>query len=89
MVAVAPTAEARGRATKSLREAGVQFSMHYPCIADLDVFAQWRTQPLQITREFVSRAITLPLYPTMVETDPAKVCDLIGASNRVPSTLRG
>jgi dTDP-4-amino-4,6-dideoxygalactose transaminase len=81
MVAVAPTLEARGRATKSLREAGVQFSMHYPCIADFEAFVHWRTQPLPITREFVSRAITLPLYPTMVESDPIRVCDLIGASN--------
>jgi dTDP-4-amino-4,6-dideoxygalactose transaminase len=88
MVAVAPTPEARSRATKSLQEAGVQFSMHYPCIADFEAFAHWRTQPLLITREFVGRAITLPLYPTMAENDPAKVCDLVGASNKVPSTLR-
>jgi dTDP-4-amino-4,6-dideoxygalactose transaminase len=88
MVAVAPTAEARERATKSLREAGVQFSMHYPCIADFEAFAPWRAQPLPITREFVSRAITLPLYPTMAESHPLRVCDLIGISTRVPSTLR-
>lgn len=88
MVTVAPSPEARGRATKSLREAGVQFSMHYPCIADFEAFARWRTQPLPITREFVSRAITLPLYPTMVESDPVKVCDLLGTSNGVPSILR-
>jgi dTDP-4-amino-4,6-dideoxygalactose transaminase len=79
MVAVAPTPEARDRATKSLREAAVQFSMHYPCIADFEAFVQWRTQPLPVTREFVSRAITLPLYPTMAESDPARVCELIGA----------
>jgi len=87
MVAVAPTPEARDRATKALREAGIQFSMHYPCIADFEAFARWRAQALPITRRFVSRAITLPLYPTMVESGPAKVCDLIAASARVPSTL--
>jgi dTDP-4-amino-4,6-dideoxygalactose transaminase len=87
MVAVAPTPEARDRATKGLRDAGVQFSMHYPCIADFAAFAHWRTQPLPSTREFVSRAITLPLYPTMAESHPLRVCDLIAASARVPSTL--
>jgi dTDP-4-amino-4,6-dideoxygalactose transaminase len=78
MVAVAPTAEARASAINRLRLARVQSSMHYPCIADFETFANERTGPLPITREFVSRAITLPLYPTMAENDPARVCDLIG-----------
>ena len=77
MVAVAPTAEARDSAINRLRLAGVQSSMHYPCIADFETFANERPGPLPITREFVSRAITLPLYPTMAENDPARVCDLI------------
>jgi dTDP-4-amino-4,6-dideoxygalactose transaminase len=80
MVAVAPTAEARDSAINRLRLAGVQSSMHYPCIADFETFANVRTGPLPITREFVSRAITLPLYPTMAENDPARVCDLIGTT---------
>jgi len=83
MVAVAPTAEARGSAVNRLRLAGVQSSMHYPCIADFETFAKERTTPLPITREFVSRAITLPLYPTMAENDPARVCDLIGTPHAV------
>ena len=83
MVAVAPTAEARDSAINRLRLAGVQSSMHYPCIADFEAFANERTGPLPITREFVSRAITLPLYPTMAENDPGRVCDLIGTPHEV------
>jgi dTDP-4-amino-4,6-dideoxygalactose transaminase len=77
MVAVAPTTKARDEAVNRLRMAGVQSSMHYPCIADFAAFAQWRTQPLPITGEFVSRAMTLPLYPAMAEEDVNKVCALI------------
>ena len=87
MVAVAPNAEARAQAINRLRLAGVQSSMHYPCIADFEAFAKERTRPLPITREFVSRAITLPLYPTMAENDPARVCDLIGTPHGLPGTL--
>jgi dTDP-4-amino-4,6-dideoxygalactose transaminase len=87
MVAVAPTAEARAQAINRLRLAGVQSSMHYPCIADFEAFAKERTRLLPITRGFVSRAITLPLYPTMAENDPARVCDLIGTPHGLPGTL--
>jgi len=86
MVAVAPTAEARAQAINRLRLAGVQSSMHYPCIADFEAFAKERTKHLPITREFVSRAITLPLYPTMAENDPARVCDFIGMPHGEPGT---
>jgi dTDP-4-amino-4,6-dideoxygalactose transaminase len=77
MVAVAPTHKARDEAVNRLRMAGVQSSMHYPCIADFPAFVRWKTQPLPITRQFVSRAMTLPLYPTMVKEHVTKVCALI------------
>ena len=74
MVAVAPTSEVRDQTVNRLRSEAVQSSMHYPCIPDFPAFVQWRTQPLSITRGFVSRAITLPLYPTMAEGDVNRVC---------------
>jgi dTDP-4-amino-4,6-dideoxygalactose transaminase len=86
MVAVAPTAKTRSHAVNQLRDAGVQSSMHYPCIADFEAFAKERTRPLLITREFVSRAITLPLYATMAENDPGRVCDLIRTPHGAPGT---
>jgi len=78
MVAVAASGEARAQTVNRLRASGVQSSMHYPSIADFKAFAKVRTKLLPFTREFVSRAITLPLYPTMTETDLGKVCALIG-----------
>jgi dTDP-4-amino-4,6-dideoxygalactose transaminase len=78
MVTVAPTPEVRDQAVTRLRTSGVQSSLHYPCIGDFEAFAKRTNQPLSITREFVSRAITLPLYPTMAEKDVHRVCDLIG-----------
>ena len=88
MVVIAPTAEARDRAVNRLRIAGVQTSLHYPCIADFEAFAKGRPDPLPITRQFVSRAITLPLYPTMAEKDANRVCDLIGTTDSVLGTLQ-
>jgi len=78
MVAVAPTPTARDEAVNRLRTLGVQSSLHYPCIADFPAFEKPTNRPLFITREFVIRAITLPLYPTMAENDVYKVCDIIG-----------
>jgi dTDP-4-amino-4,6-dideoxygalactose transaminase len=87
MVAVAPTAEAHDRAVNHLRRSGVQSSMHYPCIADFEAFAQWRTQPLPVTRQFASRAMTLPLYPAMSDQDVNRVCHLIEEPDSAPAKL--
>ena len=83
MVAVAPTPTAREEAVNRLRIAAVQSSLHYPCIAEFEAFAKRTNKPLSITREFVSRAITLPLYPTMAEEHVNKVCKLIGETAAV------
>jgi dTDP-4-amino-4,6-dideoxygalactose transaminase len=83
MVAVAPTPAARQEAVNRLRSAEVQSSLHYPCIADFEAFAKRTNKPLSITREFVSRAITLPLYPTMAEEHVNKVCALINETAAV------
>jgi dTDP-4-amino-4,6-dideoxygalactose transaminase len=83
MVAAAPTPTARDEAVNRLRMSGVQSSMHYPCITDFPAFAKRTNKPLSITRKFVSRAITLPLYPTMAENDVTKVCALINEAAAV------
>jgi dTDP-4-amino-4,6-dideoxygalactose transaminase len=87
MVAVAPNAKVRDEAVNRLRMAGVQSSMHYPCVADFRAFTQWQAQPLPITREFVGRAMTLPLYPTMSEGDVNRVCALIEQPDHALGTL--
>ena len=65
MVIVAPDPDVRERAVHALREAGIQSSMHYPCIADFTGFAGGSDEELEVTRQFTRRAITLPLYPTL------------------------
>jgi dTDP-4-amino-4,6-dideoxygalactose transaminase len=87
MVAVAPSAEERDQTVSRLRASGVQSSMHYPSIAGFKAFANIGTKPLPVTREFVSRAITLPLYPTMAETVPDRVCALIRMKDNTLATL--
>lgn len=83
MVAVAPTPAMREEAVNRLRTSGVQSSLHYPCIADFPALAKQTGELLPITREFVGKAITLPLYPTMAEEHVTKVCGLIGESAAV------
>jgi len=65
MVIVAPDPEIREKAVQALRQSGIQSSMHYPCIADFTGFAGGSNESLELTRLFTSRAITLPLYPTL------------------------
>jgi dTDP-4-amino-4,6-dideoxygalactose transaminase len=66
-VAIAPDADARLAAAARLRAAGVQTSMHYPCITGFSAFSKWRDFQLPISTDFARRAITLPLYPAMDE----------------------
>src|SRR5262249_16730941 len=51
MVAVAPTNNARDQAVERLRSAGIQSSLHYPCIADFEGFSSFSSAPLPLTRE--------------------------------------
>jgi dTDP-4-amino-4,6-dideoxygalactose transaminase len=73
MVIVAPDPDVRERAVHTLREAGIQSSMHYPCVADFTGFAGGSGEGLEMTREFTHRAITLPLYPTL---DPDRINEI-------------
>ena len=74
MVILAPDPDTRERAVQALRGSGIQSSMHYPCIADFRGFAKSSDDGLELTRQFTSRAITLPLYPTL---DPNRINDIV------------
>ncbi len=80
MVAVAPTTEMRTRVAQKLRESRVQTSMHYPCICDFKAFARGQAAAADLSREFTSRAMTLPLFPTMTEAQVKEVCVIIKAT---------
>ena len=85
MVAVASTTDTRDQAVERLLTAGIQSSLHYPCVADFEAFARFSSKPLPVTRDFTSRAITLPLYPSMAHEDPENICAVVGASASVPT----
>jgi dTDP-4-amino-4,6-dideoxygalactose transaminase len=74
MVIVAPEPELKQRAVHALRQSGIQSSMHYPCIADFSGFEGGSDSGLELTRQFTSCAITLPLYPTL---NPDRINDII------------
>lgn len=63
MVAVADSSDTRVKAVHALRESGIQSSMHYPSILEFTGFRERFHEPLELTHQFASRAITLPLHP--------------------------
>jgi dTDP-4-amino-4,6-dideoxygalactose transaminase len=70
MVLVAPDAETREAAVGALHAAGIQSSMHYPCVTDHSAFADWSRTDLPMSRAFAARAFTVPLHPNL---DPRAV----------------
>jgi dTDP-4-amino-4,6-dideoxygalactose transaminase len=77
MVAVAPEDAIRNRVVRALKEAGIQTSLHYPCIPDFAAFAAYRPSGLERSRAFARRAVTLPLYPGMTVAQVEEVCATI------------
>lgn len=63
MVAVAESSEMRANAVHTLRKSGIQSSMHYPSILEFTGYRERFPDTLPLTRQFASRAITLPLHP--------------------------
>jgi dTDP-4-amino-4,6-dideoxygalactose transaminase len=85
-VAVAPDPATRDAAAGLLNARGIQTSMHYPCIADFTAFRQFAAPQLDRSREFASRAITLPLFPTMTFEQVEEVCSVLtSVASRQPS----
>jgi dTDP-4-amino-4,6-dideoxygalactose transaminase len=78
MVALAPSTGMQQKAVQRLRDARIQTSLHYPCIPDFRAFAPWQTDAVERSRQFSSRAITLPLFPTMTDAEVIKVCNVLG-----------
>jgi dTDP-4-amino-4,6-dideoxygalactose transaminase len=77
MAVVAPDEDARSRVVQKLREARIQTSLHYPCLAELKAFEQLRQSPVECSRAFARRMITLPLFPNLSESHVEEICDLI------------
>ena len=71
----------RKRLIDSMREQGIQASIHYPPVHR---FSYYRKQGvdarLPLTEDIASREVTLPLYPTMSETQVAQVVHAVTTS---------
>lgn len=80
MPLLAPTPEARSTAAQALRHAGIQTSLHYPCIPDFTAFVSGQAADVPLSREFSRRVLTLPLFPTLAEAAVDEVCSVIRAS---------
>jgi dTDP-4-amino-4,6-dideoxygalactose transaminase len=63
-----PTSTDRIRFMESLKQQGIQTSIHYPPIHQFQIYqAEWRKRnaPLPLTELVAARQVTLPLYPSM------------------------
>lgn len=77
MVVLAPDEAARDAAAAAFKEARVQTSLHYPCVADFTAFRGRSSGGLAKTRDFARRALTLPLFPTMTAAQVEAVCRVL------------
>lgn len=77
MVLLAPNSESRQKVVDGLTAEGIQTSAHYPCIPDFVAYERWRSADVGIAREYASRVITLPLFPTLALTDVERICGVI------------
>ena len=73
-VVVAPDTNTRDRAVEHLRAVGIQTSLHYPCVPGFSAFHRFATDGIDRCRAFASRAITLPLFPTMTLDQVGETC---------------
>lgn len=84
---LAPDREARRRAVERLTAAGIQHSLHYPCIADFTAFEAYRSSAVAVSRDFAARVITLPLHPALGTGEVDAVCAQLTASAAQPAEV--
>ncbi len=72
MPVLLPPGADRFRFMEGMKERGVQTSIHYPPVHCFDLYQkqdQYKKVELPVTEAVCAREVTLPLYPTMSETD--------------------
>ncbi len=77
MVVVAPTTESRQHVVQALKDAGIQTSLHYPCIPGFTAFGDYPGDRVARSRDFARRAITLPLSPNLTCAQVEEVCVIL------------
>jgi len=79
-VLVAPDQDHRSRVVRALKEARIQTSLHYPYIPSFKAFNAIPADSLERSKEYAQRAITLPLFPGMTESQIEETCSIIRSS---------
>ncbi|MCM3900883.1 MAG: DegT/DnrJ/EryC1/StrS family aminotransferase [Pyrinomonadaceae bacterium] len=88
MTAVAPDEEVRRNVVQSLKNRGIQTSLHYPCLSDFEAFGHFQIDQLEQSRSFARLTITLPLFSTMRTDQVAEVCTVMRTAASEKSVRR-
>ncbi|MGZ9087082.1 MAG: DegT/DnrJ/EryC1/StrS family aminotransferase [Rhodoplanes sp.] len=73
----------RARVMQSMRDAGVQTTVHYPCVHQFSYYqALFPEQRLPRSEAFATRELTLPLYPALGAGNIDVVVDALAAALR-------
>ncbi len=76
-VVLLPPGTDRAAVMASLRDAGIQSSVHYPPAHRFRCYEDPARPPLPVTDEVAGRILTLPLHPRMAEDDPDRVAEAL------------
>lgn len=66
----------RLKVIESMKADGIQTSIHYPEIQSFSAY-EGKVNPTPIAQQVCRRELTLPLYPTMTESEIGMVCDAL------------
>jgi dTDP-4-amino-4,6-dideoxygalactose transaminase len=80
MAIITPDQATRLSVVQSLKEVGIQTSLHYPCIYDFSSFQQFDINGIEQSLLFAKRVITLPLFSTLTTQQVEQVCSVINLS---------
>jgi len=88
-VVVAPDPDVRIQTIAALKAAGIQSSLHYPCVPDFSAFARFSGAGIVRSRVFASRVITVPLFPGMTFEQVEQVCSVISQQTGRKEAVHG
>ena len=80
MAVVARDRATRDAAASALQRAGVQTSLHYPCITDFAAFTAYSNADVPLSRGYADRTLSLPLFPGLAPSDVDDVVALLDAA---------
>ncbi|MBD5434837.1 MAG: DegT/DnrJ/EryC1/StrS aminotransferase family protein [Treponema sp.] len=66
----------RLKVIESMKADGIQTSIHYPEIQSFSAY-EGKVNPTPMVQQVCRRELTLPLYPTMTESEVGMVCDAL------------